>query len=200
MGNENYKKNDASPKKYGTNRAQITDEITLAMYENYINKKDEKGVCVFISHKSQDSIDAKAIADYIRLCGIDVYIDLDDNGLKLASITEDSEGIVKHIQKGLGMSTHLLAIISDNTKESWWVPYEIGYAKKASKKISSLVLRKLSDKIPDYLKIEEILISLEDLKEYAKCLICDKNRYRDIFENTIILPEVDSLSPYIWKG
>ncbi len=193
FGNGNQ--HDIIQKKYGINRAQIGDEITFCLYENRVNKNDEKGTCVFISHKSQDSEDAKAVADCIRSYGIDVYIDLDDQGLKLASVTDDSAGIVEHIQKGLSVSTHLLALISDNTRDSWWVPYEIGYAKKANKKISSLLLGNINDEIPDYLKIEETL-SQEEIEKYIKGLIQDLNRYRSLFKDTNHFSESNSLSPY----
>ena len=39
----------------------------------------------------------------------------------------DGEELTKHIRKRL-LCTDILVIMSNNTKESWWVPFEIGMA------------------------------------------------------------------------
>ncbi len=101
--------------KRGVNRAELKDGLSLALFEKQVNDGESTGTCVFISHRSTDKKAAAAIAGYIKDCGIDVYIDVDDEGLQLATINCDSEGIVTHIQKGLKASTHVLALISDDT-------------------------------------------------------------------------------------
>ncbi|QDT29891.1 hypothetical protein Enr10x_52480 [Gimesia panareensis] len=48
-------------------------------------------------------------------------------------------------------STNLLAIMTQNTKGSWWVPYEIGVAKQAPRVITSYTNLSEND-LPEYLK------------------------------------------------
>ena len=74
-------------------------------------------------------------------------------------------------------------MVSDQTKESWWVPYEVGYSKKGKKKIASALLVGYVDDFPDYLKIEETIKSPEEFKMYAKKLKIVDSPYGTLFEN-----------------
>lgn len=132
-----------------------------ALYEN----TNTNSKCIFISHKSEDIEGAEAIGDVIKQYGIDIYLDINDIGLQYATENDDSEQIVQHIEKALSVSTHILVYITENTKDSWWVPYEIGYSKKGNIKIASL-LNKHIENFPDYLKIEKTLKSVKDFNEY----------------------------------
>ncbi len=124
--------------------------------------------CIFISHKQEDSEAAKKIADYIiERAGVDVYLDQNDYGLQHAVRWGNDEQIVRYIERGLNKSTHLLCLISDKTKESWWVPYEVGYAKSSQKDILSLKLKNVTD-IPSFLKIEKVLSGTRSLNSYLE--------------------------------
>lgn len=183
-------------KKQGLNRAELKG-YACSVFENYVVKGSKEGICVFISHNSQDKADAMAIADYLRSCNIDIYIDMDDEKLQKATAKGDAKSIVEHIQDGLKYSTHLLALISDKTTTSWWVPYEIGYAKNAGKKIASLLLKKTNDDFPDYLKIETMLVTTSDVEDYAEQVLLCKNRYGDLFESVKELPDSSVLEKYV---
>ena len=164
---------------------------------NKIKNNDPEYLCVFISHRSTDKEDAIAVANLLRENGIDVYIDIDDEGLQIETQNDNPEGIVKHIQEALKYSTHLMALISDNTKESWWVPYEIGYAKHAEKKIASLRLKKNLDGFPDYLKIEPCLDNVDDLKQYIKNAIKRKSRYGSLFTENCNIEINEEIYKYV---
>lgn len=47
------------------------------------------------------------------------------------------------------MCTHLLALVTDNTKGSWWVPFEVGVARRAPRAISTFT--NLLRGLPEYL-------------------------------------------------
>ena len=85
---------------------------------------------------------------------MDIYLDLNDEGLQQATREQNVFKIVSHIEKALTTSTNILVLVTEKTKESWWVPYEIGYAKKGKKDIASLLLKNVYD-FPDYLEIEK---------------------------------------------
>src|SRR2546421_12433050 len=84
--------------------------------------------CVFISHKKEDKQAAHDIAEALMGMGVDIYFDEKDRLLKQAADLDDEEKIVTCIEAGLDNCTHLLGVITENTKRSWWVPYEIGGA------------------------------------------------------------------------
>lgn len=127
------------------------------------------GNCVFISHKYEDLNAARKVAAYIMDYGIDVYLDDCDCKLQKAVDMHDSKGIVSCIENGLNWSSHILVLVTENTRMSWWVPYETGYAKKGDKGIASLLLKE-ADEFPDYLQIEKTLYGFEDLTEFLNTL------------------------------
>lgn len=91
----------------------------------------QQGNCVFISHKKEDEESAKGIGDYLmQQVGVDIYLDLHDIELKEAVSLENDRKIVESIKRGIGTSSHLLCLVSDKTRLSWWVPYEVGVGKE----------------------------------------------------------------------
>lgn len=163
----------------GINRAEIlrdkdiTEETQpqalLEEYVRFLNKYNCKGVCVFISHKSEDKLRAKHIGDALNKLGIDVYLDMFDDGLQRATAIGDNKQIVWHIQKAISVSTHMLILLSKDTARSWWVPYEIGYAQKSNRDIASYLLTQGLER-PDYLQIVEKIDNATELTDYAQKL------------------------------
>lgn len=121
--------------------------------------------CIFISHKYEDLDAARAIASYIMDSDIDVYLDDNDDGLQSAVQSNDSKKIVECIENALTESTHILVLVTKNTRMSWWVPYEVGYAKHGNISIASLLLKNVAE-FPDYLKIEKTLTGYNSLEKY----------------------------------
>ncbi len=152
----------------------INRAIQESFERNNIYKSADS--CIFISHKSSDKEWAIKLGEHIKnVYNIDIYLDIYDKGLQVATLLDDHHKIVEHIQKGISLSTHLMCLISESTNPSWWVPYEIGYAKKSSKRISSLKIKNISD-VPSFLKIEDVLMGAKSLNEYLKKI----NPYRAI--------------------
>lgn len=142
----------------GVNRAYPRDRFES-------NLVHVKSGCIFISHKYEDLKAAQRVAEYIMQYGFDVYLDDHDLKLKKAVDMNDSQGIVACIEDGLNTSTHILVLVTEHTRMSWWVPYETGYAKRGKKNIASLLLRKANE-FPDYLKIETTLKGFRELTGY----------------------------------
>lgn len=130
----------------GRNRFHYNDTVLKSLSES-------REICVFISHRTLDDDAALAIAHYIvNRLNIDVYIDDDDRPLRTAVAAQNYEEIVRYIEKGIFTSTHLLAVLSSRTIESWWVPFEIGSARQKRLSIAYLLLEDVTY-IPEYLLI-----------------------------------------------
>lgn len=122
---------------------------------------------VFLSHKSEDKDFVEAIGNYFMNAGIDIYLDKNDFKLQQAVNTNDPKRVTECIQEGISKSDYILCIASAKTVQSWWVPYEIGYGKKANKGIASLIKKDVTY-IPDYLKIEETIDGIPSLNNFIK--------------------------------
>ena len=152
----------------GVNLAEVS-EYEYDKYVDRLHKINEsieagrKPVCVFISHKSCDKRAAEYIARYIRsILRMDVYLDKWDILLQNATSSKDDNDIVKCIHKGLNVSTHLLCLLSEETENSWWVPYEIGYANKSRLSIATVKLADVME-VPSYLKINTYIQTAKEL-------------------------------------
>lgn len=87
---------------------------------------------VFVSHKSNDSDKALQIAERISMNGLSAWVDV-------SAPTGGREGpdLAEHIRRVLNSSRSLLALVTNATKESWWVPFEIGIAFEQKKLLAS---------------------------------------------------------------
>ena len=127
--------------------------------------KGEK-TCVFISHKKEDQHIAIELGDFLtNQLGVDIYLDVFDPELKEAVSVENDSQIVASIKKGLKLSHILLCIISDKTRLSWWVPYEIGVADCSEIKIASIRTKNVDD-FPSFLKTKKTIDNLTELVEF----------------------------------
>lgn len=116
---------------------------------------------VFISHKQEDSGSAAVVAQRLKSNGIDCYLDVVDTALN-----KDGEDLSDYIRNKMLDCDQLMAVVSDNTKLSWWVPWEIGVATEKSFLISTYAVDNTG--LPDYLKKWPYLKSLSDIDTYAK--------------------------------
>lgn len=117
---------------------------------------------VFVSHQKRDSAMASSIASRLRgVHSIDVYLDLID-----PDVAQAGDLLGEHLRTQLGMCSHLLAVVSPSTKESWWVPWEIGIATEKEFPISTYADGVSA--IPEYLKKWPYLTSTIQLDVYAQ--------------------------------
>ena len=125
--------------------------------------------CVFISHKREDAAMARAVADALTDFDIDVWLDLDELGFPEPSTTEEHLRLTLAIEAGMNASSHLLALITRNTKGSWWVPFEIGSC-RAKRKPLAFLLHKEVREIPSYFAVGTGLQNKHDFYDWAKAL------------------------------
>ncbi|WP_445395893.1 toll/interleukin-1 receptor domain-containing protein [Zobellella sp. An-6] len=177
----------------GINRAKPTP-----MFESYsFNKSASRGVdrpCIFLSHISVDKTSAIEIGNYImNYADIDIYLDIYDEGLQQAAGAQDAKKITEFIESGITKSTHTMCLVSKDTVNSWWVPFELGYAKKSGKELSSLKL-KGDVSLPEYLAIGSIIRGTRSLNEYIEKIVRDWKEDRSYSDNLEVALESHSKS------
>lgn len=125
--------------------------------------------CVFISHKREDSGMAHAVAEALTDFDIDVWLDLQELGFPEPNSKEEHLRLTAAIEEGLNASSHLLALITTNTKGSWWVPFEIGVCRSRRKPLAFLLHKDVRD-IPSYFAVGTGLLNKYDLYDWASDL------------------------------
>lgn len=101
---------------------------------------------VFVSHQQADSPLAASINRRLTLIHrVDTYLDVIDPNTGQAG-----DDLGEYIRTVMGSCTHLLAIVSDATQSSWWVPWEIGVATEKFFPISTFSGGRTE--LPSYLK------------------------------------------------
>lgn len=116
---------------------------------------------VFISHKHEDSFTASQIVQKLNESSVDAYLDLLDGELLLKG-----EKLTKHIKDKLRECTDLMAVVSNITQISWWVPFEIGMA--AQQDFPIVTYLKGGVDLPDYLSYWPKLKSINDIGKYVQ--------------------------------
>lgn len=115
---------------------------------------------VFLSHRKADKASALKIYAYLESNKIKCYIDEFDEAL------QRSKNITDVIMSRISGCSHLMAIMSYNTSGSWWVPFEVGVASEADRRICSYKIDSVS--LPEYLDIWPIMTTPEHLAEFVK--------------------------------
>ncbi|WLI12135.1 MULTISPECIES: toll/interleukin-1 receptor domain-containing protein [Pseudomonas] len=86
---------------------------------------------VFISYRHTDRAQAMAINARLKLANIKTYLDV------LDTESQQTDDITAVITRNITECTHLLAVVSQETAMSWWVPFEIGEATISDRRICS---------------------------------------------------------------
>lgn len=76
---------------------------------------------IFISHKNEDSLVANSIANELKVMNIPYYLDVLD-----FKVTRSGKELTDHIKKNLNDCTDIIVVMSESTKYSQWVPFEVG--------------------------------------------------------------------------
>jgi hypothetical protein len=153
--------------------------------------------CVFISHKKEDEKAAIEIGKYLtEVANVNIYLDIKDCELQEAVSSENDQKIVESIKTGLKYSSHLLCLISDKTKLSWWVPYEIGFAEKQGLDIASVKLKNVED-IPSYLKIRKTIFNTDEFLKYVATLMPLNTYFFESYHQRLVAQDNSMIKRYI---
>ena len=116
--------------------------------------RDRMKPSLFISHRSLDNSFARALSELVSAAGLTNYLDANDAALQGTPTRTDVSGA---IERALGAATHLVAIISPFSRNSSWVPYEIGVARARGCQIVAVVQAGVRE--PEYLEDARVLRS-----------------------------------------
>ncbi len=115
---------------------------------------------VFISHKQEDYLSALLLKRTFDHLNIDSYIDVLDS-----AIAGGGQGLTDHIKQQLNNCTDIIVVMSEATKLSWWVPFEIGMAAQMDMPTATYLTS--SVQLPDYLEHWPRLKSISDIPTYV---------------------------------
>ena len=117
---------------------------------------------IFISHKREDQVTAGLIAKRLReRHRVDSYLDVFDPHSSKAG-----DDLAEYIRARMEACTELMAVVSEKTKDSWWVPWEIGVATEKDYAISTYAAGNC--RVPIYLQKWPYLKSYDELDTYVR--------------------------------
>lgn len=137
-------------------------------------------VKVFLSHQSADAALAGRIAVRLKnVHGIESYLDVID-----PYIGGSGDDLASHIQAEMDKCTQLLAVVSDTTRHSQWVPWEIGVATEKDFPLATFSTG--TSLPPEFLRKWPYLRNDADLDAYARR---SKSAERSFVEKRQVLTE-----------
>lgn len=132
--------------------------------------------CVFVSHRQADVNPAARIAYLACQTGFDYWLDALDPtlpGAGLVSTEQAAAATAAIIEMALLNSSHVIAVITPNTKGSQWVPYEYGRV-KLSETVSSLQAAcwiykaTTGTPLPEYLYLGPIFKTESEIQQWLR--------------------------------
>lgn len=115
---------------------------------------------VFISHKKEDELRALLVKCTLDKKGVSSYLDVLDN-----EIANDGKALTDHIKANLNSCTDVIVVMTEATKKSWWVPFEIGMS--AQKDMPTASFLSSDVELPDYLSYWPRLKNVKDINTYV---------------------------------
>lgn len=108
----------------------------------------------FISHQNSDNAAAVKIANSLKDRGYDCYVDTLD-----PAVDGKNPQLESYLRSIIRKCPRLMAVVSERTQNSWWVPLEIGVALEREKSIATFLLSDPTN-LPTYLWLWPILQDL----------------------------------------
>ena len=130
---------------------------------------------IFISHKQEDSITANQIADELKKCNVDYYLDILDT-----SVIQNSRQLTNHIRNSLNQCTDIIVVMSSATRLSRWVPFEVGMAAQAN--MPTATFFKENVRLPEFLEDWPRLKKATDIWKYVSASEEVDREYLPIYE------------------
>lgn len=147
---------------------------------------------VFISHKKEDEERALTVKNVLDKKGVPSYLDLLDS-----SVVADGKALTDHIKSNLNSCTDVIVVMTESTKTSWWVPFEIGMS--AQKDMPTASFLEPNVELPDYLDYWPRLKNIYDIETYVDVRKSFENKLlesRSIFGTTYIQSKIDTNAFY----
>lgn len=117
---------------------------------------------VFISHKQEDKLIASEIAKELKRRDIDYYLDTEDTN----SYNKGNKELTEYLKSSMRSCTDLLVVMSQATKSSMWVPFEIGMA--ANQELPTVTFLHYQTELPEFLTFWPRLRYMSDISKYVE--------------------------------
>ena len=114
---------------------------------------------IFISHKQEDSYTANKIANELKAMNIPYYLDVLD-----FSTTGSGKELTDHIKQNLNDCTDIIVVMSEHTRYSQWVPFEVGMSAQNDMPTATFLQENVS--LPDFLAYWPRLKQPSDIRKY----------------------------------
>lgn len=148
---------------------------------------------VFISHSTRDDALARSVHSQLQAKGITCYIDDLD---RAAATLRGTPAVTDLILSRLDGCSHLLAVVTSNTTGSWWVPFEVGVARRAPRAISTFTNRTLQE-LPEFLREWPVLTGPAAIDEFARLYRSEPiSLTRDVREGTVLRANSDAVGSF----
>ena len=145
----------------------------------------------FISHKGDDTTLAEAVGDILHESGLSAYLDKWDS-----RADGDSPELETHLREVIRKTPSIVAVVTERTPLSWWVPFELGVARETESQIATFlsVDENSADVVllPSYLRIWPILTSRQELHGWATALL--GSRYQSVSRRSLFLEKSVEMS------
>ena len=115
---------------------------------------------VFISHNREDAHIATLIERQLKASYIETYLDILE-----PIVFNDGKALTEHIKRSLNSCTDILVVMSNATRLSQWVPFEIGMAAQVD--LPTVTYLTENVQLPDYLTYWPCLHQLADISKYV---------------------------------
>ena len=135
---------------------------------------------IFISHKNYDSVIATKIANELDRLRISYYLDVLD-----PSVTKNGKELTDHIKKNLNSCTDIIVVMSEITKTSQWVPFEIGMAAQIDMPTATYLQNNVE--LPEYLQYWPRLKYPSDIQKYVSV----RKRVQENFRGQYLFEKAD---------
>ena len=127
---------------------------------------------VFISHISEHEQWARRVASIIHRCGLRPWLDVID-----MADQPDSPQTADRIEAAISRSYSLITVMTNDTRISWWVPFEIGLAYNMKKPLASYCRDVGIVTLPSFLKRWPRIRDDGDLEAWCREIRMSKARY-----------------------
>lgn len=131
---------------------------------------------IFISHKNEDSRIAKKLDDEFKAYGINTYLDIIDE-----QITANGKALTEHIKKAMRKCTDIIVVMSEKTRTSQWVPFEVGMS--AQKDMPTVIFLVENVALPEFLDYWPRLKDYSDVKKFISAKRLTETRSRTLYES-----------------
>ena len=141
---------------------------------------------VFISYKTDDLEVAARVRQAIdRHYGFTAYLDRIDDAL-----LQDGPDLADRLLQRIDQCDQLLAVVGPRTKESWWVPWEIGVGSEKHYFLATYSEGYIQ--LPSYLMKWPALHSMSDVDRYCEMSQREHGRLRVAKANAVYLSEQEA--------